>query len=109
LQQESIADAEHVLAQRTNPVVEALPHVVRRVVAGLPAAREIAQYAASHGADLIVVGTHGYGPVRRLVLGSVADRVVRMAPCPVLTVPHHALRATSPEWTPAHETEMTPS
>jgi len=108
LQQESIADAEHVLAQRTNPVVEALPHVVRRVVAGLPAAREIAQYAASHGADLIVVGTHGYGPVRRLVLGSVADRVVRMAPCPVLTVPHHTLRATSPEWTPAHETEMTP-
>lgn len=109
LQQESIADAERLLAQRTTtPAVSALPRVVRRVIAGLPAAREIAQYAATHGADLIVVGTHGYGPVRRLVLGSVADRVVRMAPCPVLTVPHHTLRATSGAWTAPNEQEMTP-
>lgn len=108
LQQESIADAERQLAARTIPKVASLPKVVRRVVAGLPAAREIAQYAATHGADLIVVGTHGYGPVRRLVLGSVADRVIRMAPCPVLTVPHHTLRATSPAWTPATSEEMSP-
>lgn len=108
LQEESIADAEQQLASRALPTTTPVPRVVRRVVAGLPAAREIAQYAASHGADLIVVGTHGYGPVRRLVLGSVADRVVRLAPCPVLTVPHHTLRATHPLWTPATEQEMTP-
>ena len=108
LQQESIADAEQQLAARALPTSETPLRVVRRVIAGLPAAREIAQYAASHGADLIVVGSHGYGPVRRLVLGSVADRVVRLAPCPVLTVPHHTLRATSPLWTAAHEQEMTP-
>ena len=107
LQQESMADAERLLASRTLPVTTPVPRVVRRVVAGLPAAREIAQYAASHGADLIVVGTHGYGPVRRLVLGSVADRVIRLSPCPVLTVPHHTLRATSPAWTAAHEQELT--
>ncbi|WP_396625909.1 universal stress protein [Luteitalea sp.] len=107
LQQESIADAERMLAARTLPVTVGIPQIVRTVVAGLPAAREIAQYAASHGADLIVVGTHGYGPVRRLVLGSVADRVVRLAPCPVLTVPHHTLRATTPVWAPAHEQELT--
>ena len=77
--------------------------MLRTVLSGLPAAREIDQYAASHGADLIVVGTHGYGPVRRLVLGSVADRVVRMAPCPVLTVPHHALRAGTPAWVPGQQ------
>ncbi len=106
LQQESIADAERLLAERTAPLVSSLPRVVRRVVAGLPAAREIAQYAASQGADLIVVGTHGYGPVRRLVLGSVADRVVRMSPCPVLTVPHRALRASTPEWAPAQVGEL---
>ena len=82
--------------------------MVRKVLSGLPAAREIAQYAASQGADLIVVGTHGYGPVRRLVLGSVADQVVRMAPCPVLMVPHRTLRASSPAWT-AHEQEVTAS
>lgn len=107
LQQESMADAERMLEARTVPVTAQLPHVVRRVVAGLPAAREIAQYAASHGVDLIVVGTHGYGPVRRLVLGSVADRVIRLAPCPVLTVPHHTLRGSSPAWTTPQEQEMT--
>ncbi len=105
LQQESMADAERMLAARTAQATAGLSKVVRRVVAGLPAAREIDQYAASHGADLIVVGTHGYGPVRRLVLGSVADRVVRMAPCPVLTVPHHTLRATTPAWVPSQEQE----
>ena len=107
LQQESLAEAERMLASRTAQFTAALPRVVLRVIAGLPAAREIDQYAASHQADLIVVGTHGYGPVRRLVLGSVADRVVRMAPCPVLTVPHHTLRTTSPAWVPAQEKEMT--
>lgn len=103
LQQESIADAERMLGERALPATTPPPAVVRRVVAGMPASREIAQYAATHGADLIVVGSHGYGPVRRLVLGSVADRVVRMAPCPVLTVPHQTLRATSPEWVAAQE------
>jgi len=106
LQQESIGEAERMLEQRTVPMTARLPRVIRTVLSGLPAAREIDQYAASHGADLIVVGTHGYGPVRRLVLGSVADRVVRMAPCPVLTVPHHALRSPSPEWVPVQEKEV---
>jgi nucleotide-binding universal stress UspA family protein len=109
LQQESVADAERMLATRTLPTTSPVANVVRRVVSGLPAAREIAQYAASHGAELIVVGTHGYGPVRRLVLGSVADQVVRMAPCPVLMVPHHTLRATGPSWVLPHEKELTPS
>ena len=109
LQIESRADAERQLAVRTVPDVSGTrPDVVREVLTGLPAAREIAQYAASHGADLIVVGTHGYGPVRRLVLGSVADRVVRLAPCPVLTVPHHTLRATTPAWATAGH-EVTPA
>ncbi len=105
LQQESLADAAKVLAERTTATVDALPRVVRRVVSGLPAAREIAQYAAQHQADLVVVGTHGYGPVRRLVLGSVADRVVRMSPCPVLTVPHRSLRTTDGDWLADHSTE----
>jgi nucleotide-binding universal stress UspA family protein len=47
----------------------------------------ILRYAADHGIDLIVVGTHGRTGVSRLLLGSVAERVVRGARCPVLVVP----------------------
>lgn len=47
---------------------------------------EITQIAADEKADMIVIGTHGRSGLGRLLLGSVAERVVRMAPCPVLTV-----------------------
>jgi len=47
---------------------------------------EILRFATEHQADLIVLGTHGRGPLSHLVMGSVAERVVRHAPCPVLTV-----------------------
>lgn len=49
-------------------------------------AAEIAAYAGSEGIDLIVIGTHGRGALAHLLMGSVAERVVRIAPCPVLTV-----------------------
>jgi nucleotide-binding universal stress UspA family protein len=47
---------------------------------------EIAQHAKEREVDLIVMGTHGRGLVAHLLLGSVAERLVRSAPCPVLTV-----------------------
>jgi nucleotide-binding universal stress UspA family protein len=49
---------------------------------------EIVRYAKAQDIDLIVMGTHGRGPVAHLLMGSVAERVVRKAPCPVLTVRH---------------------
>ncbi len=49
---------------------------------------EIVRYARTHQIDLIVMGTHGRGPVAHMLLGSVAEKVVRKAPCPVLTVRH---------------------
>lgn len=52
---------------------------------GRPAG-EIVRVATEENADLIIVGTHGRGAVAHLLLGSVAERVVRSAPCPVLTV-----------------------
>jgi len=53
---------------------------------GQPAA-EILDYVAGHSSvDLIVMATHGRGGVARLLMGSVADHVVRSAPCPVLTL-----------------------
>jgi len=43
----------------------------------------------SEDADLVVMGTHGRTGLPRLLLGSVAERVVRLAHCPVITVPRH--------------------
>lgn len=48
---------------------------------------EIVGYARKHDIGLIVMGTHGRGAVAHLLIGSVAERVVRKAPCPVLTIP----------------------
>jgi nucleotide-binding universal stress UspA family protein len=47
---------------------------------------EIVGAATRESADLIVIGTHGRGGLDRALLGSVADRVIRLAPCPVVTV-----------------------
>lgn len=46
----------------------------------------ITEYAKDQAIDLIVVGTHGRGAFQRFLIGSVAERVMRTAPCPVLTV-----------------------
>jgi nucleotide-binding universal stress UspA family protein len=59
------------------------PHVVE----GLAADREITDFAERMHADLIVMGTHGRTGVAHVFLGSVAERTLRRASCPVLTVP----------------------
>jgi universal stress protein A len=79
---------------RTEPFQEM--SVVCAVESG-SAAEAVVEYANRHAADLIVVGTHGYGPVKRLLLGHVADRVIRQARCPVLTVPHEPLQRAEQE------------
>ena len=48
----------------------------------------ICDYAEKHGVDLIVIGTHGRTGVPRLLIGSVAEKVVRHSKCPVMVVPH---------------------
>lgn len=48
--------------------------------------REIIAAARDEHADLVLMATHGRGEVHRLLVGSVADKVIRLAPCPVLTV-----------------------
>lgn len=53
---------------------------------GEPPAQAIADYAAEHDIDLIVIGTNGRRGLAHMVMGSVAEKVVRTAPCPVLTV-----------------------
>ena len=55
---------------------------------GRATALEIADQAKLAGIDVIIMGTHGRGAVTHLLMGSVAEKVVRIAPCPVLTVRH---------------------
>jgi len=62
--------------------------VKRAVLTSSATAAAIVQYARDRNIDLIIVGTHGRGAVAHLLMGSVAERVVRTAPCPVLTVRH---------------------
>jgi nucleotide-binding universal stress UspA family protein len=64
-----------------------------------PPASEIVRYANEHGVQLIVLGSHGHGVVRRFILGSVADRVLRQASCPVMLVPHRTFRTRASEAT----------
>ena len=65
-------------------------HATAIVVTAPSPAYAIASYArdAMPRVGIIVMGTHGRGGMAHLVMGSVAERVVRMAPCPVLTVRH---------------------
>ena len=59
--------------------------VVREVRVGA-AFMEIIDYARENSIDLIVIGTHGRSGLMHILMGSVAERIVRKAPCPVLTV-----------------------
>ena len=66
-----------------------LPAALSRVIIvrfGNPA-REITALAHRIGADLIVMGTHGRSTIARLLHGSIAEKVIARAPCPVLALP----------------------
>jgi nucleotide-binding universal stress UspA family protein len=89
------------IEQMTAAVKEALQRVVREedlgrfkvhcdVREGTPF-YEIIQYAKENDLDLIIMGTHGHTGLAHVLLGSVTEKVVRKAPCPVLTVrdPEH--------------------
>jgi nucleotide-binding universal stress UspA family protein len=77
--------ARSSLARLAAQATEPYAAVVESLRWGRPHA-EIARQAQEHEVDLIVMGTHGRGFVGHLLMGSVAERVVRVAPCPVLTV-----------------------
>jgi nucleotide-binding universal stress UspA family protein len=77
--------------ERTASTYEGVPMVTEAIPGAV--AETIVQRAQELGADLIVMGTHGRGGVGHLFLGSVAERVLRRASCPVTTVRTAAARA----------------
>jgi nucleotide-binding universal stress UspA family protein len=74
-----------ITGELTARAVEREVDAVDDTLHGIPH-REILDYAAMHDIDLIVLGTHGRTGVKRLLLGSVAEKIVRLAEVPVLTV-----------------------
>ena len=87
------ASWETMIRQKANAALQEWPlpdgyaalKVVRALRTGSPV-MNVAQYAQETGSDLIVMGTHGRSGFSHLLLGSVAENVVRRAPCSVLTV-----------------------
>ena len=77
--------AENTLAARASEIRGA-GVAAHAVVRSGVAVDEILSTAADERCELIVIGTHGRGGLSRFLLGSVADRIVRLAPCPVMTV-----------------------
>jgi nucleotide-binding universal stress UspA family protein len=59
----------------------------------------LSEIVAKHDIDLVVVGTHGRGGVSKLLMGSVAEEIVRLAPCPVLTVGPRSFAKVVPQET----------
>jgi nucleotide-binding universal stress UspA family protein len=63
-------------------------NAVTVVLTGRSPAIEITNHAKLAGIDVIIMGTHGRGAMTHLLMGNVAEKIVRLAPCPVLTVRH---------------------
>jgi nucleotide-binding universal stress UspA family protein len=92
--EESVAQIAEQLKARVQAVQVLRPLKVTSHIRTGPTARAILQTAADIDADLIVVGTHKRSGVEKFVLGSVADRVLRDAHCPVLiAMPKDYVRA----------------
>jgi nucleotide-binding universal stress UspA family protein len=72
-------------AARIDAEAAGAPVVETYLLEGSPAA-EITEHAKEHGYDLIVMGTHGRTGISHVLMGSVAEKVVRTAHCPVLTL-----------------------
>jgi len=83
---EIVANAEQALEQLNEnvggPEVESRYHVREGDVSS-----DIVDFAETHGTDLIVMATRGLTGVSRFLIGSNTERIVRVAPCPVLTIP----------------------
>ena len=98
LQGELEAGARNKLTRIVTDEDRAQLKAVTAVRKGSSPALEIADYAKTQGIDMIVIGTHGRGAIGHLLMGNVAEKVVRIAPCPVLTVHHPEHEFIKPDY-----------
>jgi nucleotide-binding universal stress UspA family protein len=92
--EEALEQVRALLAERLSAEEVIYFRGTRAILSGV-AAKKIVRYAADHDVQLIVMGTHGRGGMSHFILGSVAEQVVRTAPCPVLTVREPGRRESS--------------
>jgi len=91
--QAELAEHEAAMARRQDVAVKIREgEVGTAVVFGGGVAERICEHVAGHRYDALVVGSHGRRGMRRALLGSVAERVARLASCPVLIVRQHEER-----------------
>jgi nucleotide-binding universal stress UspA family protein len=97
LREKWLEGARTLLSRQLTPAEQASFRSTDVVMFGTPA-RTIVEHARANDIDLIVMGTHGRDGVEHMLMGSVAERVVRSAACPVLTVRDHgAVRTATAE------------
>jgi len=97
LQEELEASARKQLDELLIDSDHSGPPTRHSVLTSSSPAYTIVDYAKDNNIDLVVMGTHGRGALAHLVMGSVAERVVRLASCPVLTVRHPQHEFVSPD------------
>lgn len=85
LREEMIGVAEQTLQRLVSRKLRRLPRAKAVVVAGSPG-HQITRYAREHGVDLIVMGTQGLSGLNHMLMGSTAERVIRQASCPVVSI-----------------------
>lgn len=71
--------------QKMEKFLEDQKDVAAKILIG-DVAEEIIRHAEESGMDMIIMGTHGYKGLEKVMFGSVAEKVVRSSPCPVLTI-----------------------
>jgi nucleotide-binding universal stress UspA family protein len=104
-------ESDRILKQRRarcemaeEQAVASLPkdvHPESRIVVGAPV--QVLEAEAHDGLDLLVMGSRGFGPVRRVLLGSMSSQLVRLAPCPLLVLPRSVAVDPSAEGLAAHD------
>lgn len=97
LRAEMETDAENALARLVTDEDRRLLNAATVIARHRLPAEAIVEYAAEHAVDLIIVGTHARRGVAHFLLGSVAEKVIRTAPCPVLTVRHPEREFVTPD------------
>jgi nucleotide-binding universal stress UspA family protein len=84
-QEEAVEAAKKKMSQAVKESFKGIPKLESRVLMGSPA-EKILEFAEKEGMDLIILGAHGRKGLERAIFGSVADKVVQGASCPVLTI-----------------------